>query len=172
MAEKKANQPKTAFGRFMVHYFIPNFANNVQGLVYFGAAFLVIIIGLRGLGTVAGKIAIVPKFLLAYDAELEGMAISPNWVMVALFVEFFLLLLMAITVFFTPEEPHLNPNQETKSESKNINATVIDAELESIAEKVREKIRLVAQEELQLMDAYLEKVHRQHAETLQKLTQK
>lgn len=171
MAENKSNQPKTAFGRFMVHYFVPNFANNVQGLVYFGAAFLVIIIGLRGLGTVAGKIAIVPKFLLAYDAELEGMAISPNWVMVALFLEFFLLLLMAITVFFTPEEPHLNLENEEKNEVK-ISKTEIDVELENVAEKVREKIRLVAQEELQLMDAYLEKVHRQHAETLQKLTQK
>ncbi|HOJ37006.1 MAG TPA: hypothetical protein PLP99_03470 [Ignavibacteriales bacterium] len=171
MTENKPNQPKTAFGRFMVHYFIPNFANNVQGLVYFGAAFLVIIIGLRGLGTVAGKISIVPKFLLAYDAELEGMAISPNWVMVALFIEFFLLLLMAITVFFTPEEPHLHAdhNQHKSTSEKTI---TVDEEFEQIAEKVREKIRMVAQEELQLMDAYLEKVHKQHAETLQKLTQK
>ncbi len=172
MTENKPNQPKTALGRFMVHYFIPNFANNVQGLVYFGAAFLVIIIGLRGLGTVAGKIAIVPNFLLAYDAELEGMAISPNWVMVALFLEFFLLLLMAITVFFTPEEAHLHPKHQINESSKEKDSVNVDEELEQIAEKVREKIRLVAQEELQVMDAYLEKVHKQHAETLQKLTQK
>jgi hypothetical protein len=167
--QNKPNQPKTAFGRFMVYYFVPNFANNVQGLVYFGAAFLVIIIGLRGLGTVAGKISIVPQFLLAYDAELEGFAVSPNWVMVALFTEFFLLLLMAITVFFTPEDVSygvVHEHEETKTN------TVIDQELEQIAEKVRMRIREVAEEEVKLMDAYLEKIHKQHSETLQKLMQK
>ncbi len=96
---QSGNGPKTAVGKFMVYTFIPQYANNVQGLVYMGAALLIIIVGLRGLGELAGQIAIVPKFLL------EGKKVSPNWVMIALFTEFALLMVMAITTFFTPEEP-------------------------------------------------------------------
>ncbi len=100
MSTKKntGNGPRTAFGKFMVYKFIPQYSNNVQGLVYMGAAFLIIIVGLRGLGELAGSIAIVPRFLL------DGKKVSPNWVMVALFLEFALLMVMAITTFFTPEE--------------------------------------------------------------------
>lgn len=90
--------PKTSFGKFMVYTFIPKYSNNVQGLVYMGAAFLIIIVGLRGLGTLASKIAIVPAFLL------EGEKVSPNWVMIALFLEFALLMILAIVTMFTPEE--------------------------------------------------------------------
>ncbi|MBI2417880.1 MAG: hypothetical protein HYV28_08255 [Ignavibacteriales bacterium] len=102
MSAKNTNQsgPKTAFGRFMVYTFIPNYANNVQGLVYMGAALLIIIVGLRGLGAVAYNIPIVPKFLLDEATH----KVSANWVMIALFTEFSLLMILAIVTFFTPEE--------------------------------------------------------------------
>lgn len=170
MSKKEPRQPKTAFGRYMQEHFIPNFANNVQGLVYYGASILVIIVGLRGLGTVAGKIAIVPKFLLAYDPDLDGFSVSPTWVMFALFLEFFLLLLMATTIFFTPEEEGHAHHSAPHTEENKASAPV-DMELEKVAEQVRNKIREVAQEEVKVMDAYLEKIHRQHSETLSKILQ-
>lgn len=100
MSSKKASQsgPKTSFGKFMVYKFIPQYSNNVQGLVYMGAAFLIIIVGLRGLGEVAGNLKIVPAIML------EGKKLSPNWVMGALLLEFSLLMIMAVVTMFTPED--------------------------------------------------------------------
>ena len=90
-------QPKTAFGRFMVYTIVAKYANNIQGFVYMGAAILIIIVGLRGLGELAGTLSAVPKFLLDH----EGMKIDPNWVMIALFLEFFLLMILAIVTFLS-----------------------------------------------------------------------
>ncbi len=100
-------EPKTAFGRFMVYTVVAQYANNIQGFVYMGAALLIIIVGLRGLGDLAGSISLVPGFLLGAapdPAEPLRRSIDPNWVMGALFLEFFLLMILAIVTFFTPEE--------------------------------------------------------------------
>lgn len=99
--QKPTTGPKTAFGRYMVYTFIPNYANNIQGLVYMGAALLIIIVGLKGLGSAAGKIDIVPPFLMD---QTTG-KVSSTWVMIALFLEFTLLMILAVVTFFTPEEP-------------------------------------------------------------------
>ncbi len=101
MAKRKANEPKTAFGRYMVYTFIPSYANNVAGVVYMGAAFLIIIVGLRGLGKVAGTLSVIPRFMLTEKGTLD-----PNWVVAAILLEFTLLMLLAIVTFFTPEEAH------------------------------------------------------------------
>jgi len=98
--QKPASGPKTAFGRYMVYTFIPNYANNIQGLVYMGAALLIIIVGLKGLGTAAYKIPIVPPFLLDHATQ----KVSSTWVMIALFLEFTLLMILAVVTFFTPED--------------------------------------------------------------------
>jgi len=160
--EKKTQQdgPKTRFGKYMVNKFIPQYANNVQGLVYLGAAVLVIIVGLRGLGTVAGHIAIVPKFLLEYDPELQGSAVSPTWVMFALFLEFFLLLLMATTLMFTPEEEHGaggHPVPQPQAQIPQLKP-ISPEEMNAIAQQVRLKIHEVAKEELAALDQYLAKL--------------
>lgn len=107
--QKPVGGPKTSFGRYMVYNFIPNYANNVQGLVYMGAALLIIIVGLRGLGTVAYTIPIVPSFL--FD---ESHKVSPMWVMTSLFLEFALLMILAIVTFFTPEEAGGHGPEESK----------------------------------------------------------
>ncbi len=109
MAKRKANEPKTAFGRYMVYTFIPSYANNVSGVVYMGAAFLIIIVGLRGLGKVAGQLSIIPRFMLTEKGSLD-----PNWVVAAILLEFTLLMLLAIVTFFTPEgDAHAAPKEET-----------------------------------------------------------
>ena len=100
--QRPMHQPRTSLGRYMSDSFIPKYSNNVMGLVYVGAAILIIIVGLRGLGELAGKLPMIPAFLL----DNEGVKIDPNWVMIALFLEFGLLLILAIVTFFTPEEVH------------------------------------------------------------------
>lgn len=70
------------FERFMQNVFVPTYRHNVQSFVLVAAGFLVVTVGLRGLG-------VLPL----------------QFVYVALAVEFTLLVMWAITVYFTPEDP-------------------------------------------------------------------
>jgi len=70
------------FERFMQRVFIPTYTHNVHSFVLGGAGFLVVVVGLRGLGML--------------PVEL---------VFVALGVEFTLLNVWAVTTFYTAEEP-------------------------------------------------------------------
>ena len=143
--KQSGNGPRTGFGKFMVYKFIPQYSNNVQGLVYMGAAFLIIIVGLRGLGELAGQIAIVPRFLL------EGKKVSPNWVMVALFLEFALLMVMAITTFFTPEEPMFDEPTVHKGDMPS-------DELQRIKNQMAE-IKSLAKSDIDTLNEYLESIN-------------
>jgi hypothetical protein len=70
------------FERFMQNVFIPTYRHNVQSFVLGGAGFLVVTVGLRGLG-------VLPVTIVYFS----------------LGVEFMLLVIWAITVYYTPEEP-------------------------------------------------------------------
>jgi hypothetical protein len=72
---------KAGFRRFMQNIFVPSYKNHTQSFVLGAAGFLVTAVGLRGLGVIA----------------LE-------WVYVALGIEFMLLTLWALTMYFAPEE--------------------------------------------------------------------
>ncbi|MEI8133987.1 MAG: hypothetical protein WCH46_02775 [bacterium] len=69
---------------YMKFHFVEIYSNTVTGLAYAGAAFLIIVVGVRGL-----------KFIPA---------IKPSPILFALGVEFSMLCLMALTLFFTEEE--------------------------------------------------------------------
>ncbi len=159
MANGNTSQgPKTAFGRFMVYTVVERYANNIQGFVYMGAAILIIIVGLRGLGDIAGSIAIVPDFLLGAPtdaAEPLKRSIDPNWVMGALFPKFFLLMIFAVVTFFTPEDyghaapaaPEApkavdSPLNSVISVPKNLSAD-LKAELESLQRVADDQIKVV-----------------------------
>lgn len=71
-------------GMYMKYHFVEEYANKVQGGAYFGAAFLIIVIGIRGL-----------KFI---PAE------RPSPILFALGIEFALLALLAITMVYTEDE--------------------------------------------------------------------
>ena len=135
--------PKTAFGRFMVYKFVPQYANNVQGLVYMGAACLIIIVGLRGIGKVAASIAIVPKFLLGLDGK-----VAPMWVMAALFLEFSLLMVLAIVTFFTPEDQG-GFGEPAKS------STPLAEEIERIKSEMA-ALKSIAKEDIDTFNEYVE----------------
>ena len=82
MDEVRAYGVRRGFERFMKNVFIPTYVHNVQSFVLGAAGFLVVTVGLRGLGV-----------------------LSLELVYIALAVEFTLLLMWAITVYYTPEEP-------------------------------------------------------------------
>ncbi len=148
MSERKANQPKTAFGKYMVYEFIPNYSNNVMGIVYLGAAILIIVVGLRGLGKVAGQIAVVPQFLIGADGKID-----PSYVMGALFLEFFLLFILAVVTFFTPEDMH-GHNPESHKETR------LEHDVVSKVPQFREEmqqLKMMADEEIRTIDNYLTK---------------
>ncbi|MCF8260264.1 MAG: hypothetical protein K9J12_05790 [Melioribacteraceae bacterium] len=148
------NQPKTGFGRYMVYTFIPRYANNVNGIVYMGAAILIIIVGLRGLGSIAGEIAIVPRFLIGDDNK-----VLPTYVMGALFLEFFLLFIMAIVTFFTPEdEPHQAGGASHGGSGEEAAVARTLAKFESPDyEKELARLKKLTDEEVQMIETYLDK---------------
>lgn len=99
----KDTGPKTGIGEWMVNYFIPQYENNVMAMVYLGAAFLVFIVGLRGVGEAINNVAFVPDFLIDTTAGMSHL--SNNVVILALLLEFFLITTMAFVMFFKPEQP-------------------------------------------------------------------
>lgn len=69
---------------YMRFHFVEEYSNKVQGMAYGGAAFLIIVVGIRGL-----------KFIPAN---------KPSFILFALGVEFTMLVLLATTMIFTEEE--------------------------------------------------------------------
>ncbi len=78
--------------------FAERYEKSIQALVYFGAALLVIIVGLRGLGDIS-TLTYIPKFLLNQDGKIDS-----NFVMIGLLVEFTMLCLLAAVSFFSPKK--------------------------------------------------------------------
>jgi hypothetical protein len=74
----------TGLTMYMKYHFVEEYANKVQGAAYGGAAFLIIVVGIRGL-----------KFIPAQ---------KPSFILFALGVEFTMLTLLAVTLIFTEEE--------------------------------------------------------------------
>ncbi len=73
---------------YMAHHFTERYANNVTGFAYGGAAILIIVVGIRGL-----------KFIPAN---------RPSVMLMAILLEFTLLALMAISLFYTEEEERMD----------------------------------------------------------------
>jgi hypothetical protein len=73
---------------YMAHHFTEKYANNVTGLAYGGAAILIIAIGIRGL-----------KFIPAQQ---------PSLILLAIFLEFSMLSLLAVTLIYTEEEERMD----------------------------------------------------------------
>ena len=73
---------------YMAHHFTERYANNVTGFAYGGAAILIIVVGIRGL-----------KFIPAA---------RPSVMLFAILLEFTLLALMAVSLFYTEEEERMD----------------------------------------------------------------
>jgi uncharacterized membrane-anchored protein YhcB (DUF1043 family) len=73
---------------YMAHHFTERYSNNVTGFAYGGAAILIIVVGIRGL-----------KFIPAA---------RPSVMLWAILLEFTLLALMAVSLFYTEEEERMD----------------------------------------------------------------
>ena len=133
-------------GKFMANKFIPKYANKVMGLVYLGAAILIIIVGLRGLGALAGTVGLIPSFLIGPDNKID-----PYWVMLALLLEFGMLFLLGIVTFYTPSE-YIDIFQTDTDEE--------DVKFKSSAKDLKNELRDLkdfADEEMRVIEDYVEK---------------
>lgn len=84
---------------YMRSYFTVEYGNQMLGFVYIGAALLIVIIGLRGL-----------KFIPPT---------KPSIIIFALFLEFVVLILYAITVIYTPSEEARGENVVERTTREN-----------------------------------------------------
>ena len=95
---RRHKKQNSGLGNWLKYRFATEFDQNIQALVYFGAAFLVIIVGLRGLGDLS-DVSFIPHFLLDSNGKIDA-----HIVMVGLVVEFLMLCLLAAVSFFAPAE--------------------------------------------------------------------
>lgn len=78
----------SALQLYMAHHFTEKYSNNVTGFAYGGAAILIIAVGIRGL-----------KFIPST---------RPSLILFAILLEFSLLALLAVTLFYTEEEERMD----------------------------------------------------------------
>ncbi len=86
---------------YMTRHFAERYSNNVQGFAYGGAAFLIVVIGIRGL-----------KFIPPT---------KPSVLLFAISLEFTMLCMLAVTLFYTEEEQRMDKlirNLEESSEGQ------------------------------------------------------
>jgi hypothetical protein len=72
------------FSQWMIADIVRSYENNVQGLAYFGAALLILVIGLRGVQILTKE--------------------NPFWIILALELEFILIGFLGLLIFYKPEE--------------------------------------------------------------------
>ena len=99
---------------YMVHHFTHQFANNVTGLAYGGAAVLIIAVGIRGL-----------KFIPAS---------RPSLIMGAIFLEFSMLSLMAVSLFYTEEEERTDKMLKRMEDANRAQLEALKEQQEDIAQ--------------------------------------
>jgi len=104
----------TKFSHWLKYSFAAEYERSIQAMVYVGAALLVIIVGLRGLGNL-GDVPYVPDFLLNQEGKIDS-----NFVMIGLLVEFTMLCLLAAVLFFSPRDR----DQDLQSSINNLAETV------------------------------------------------
>jgi len=122
---RKQRKSKSGLGNWLKYRFATEYDQNIQALVYVGAAFLVIIVGLRGLGDL-GDFPLIPHYLLDSNGKIDA-----HIVMVGLVVEFLMLCLLAAVSFFAPTEarPDLHTSIESLSKSVEKLSETIPSEL-------------------------------------------
>jgi hypothetical protein len=129
----------------------PNFAIRherlIQSLVYVGAAFLVIIVGLRGLGDLS-RTTFIPNFILDADGKIES-----NIIMIGLLIEFTMLCLLAAVTYFTTDERQdgLQISIENLSESvskltQTMPSEIVQKLIQSTEETASSASRLLSEE--------------------------
>jgi hypothetical protein len=97
--ENEAHSNRKIFESWMQNLFTAEYFNNVTACAYFGASILILIIGLRGI-----------RIFIS-----DG---TPMLVIFGILLEFSMLVLLAFTQFYTPENPEKNKGGEEAPEEE------------------------------------------------------
>jgi len=167
----KQNRKGSKFQDWMRNRFVVEYEKHIQAMVYVGAAFWVIIVGLRGLGDLS-NISFVPDFLLNDQGKIQA-----NIVMLGLLVEFTMLCLLATVSFFAPTEK----KEDLQSSIDNLSASVkklSESTLTDAAKKIMataEKTSSIAEDllshEIQILNDYRNKLDRRLIQVDQQIVQ-
>jgi hypothetical protein len=117
-ALKKADGVRNAFRHYMHHDFIPNYKNNVTALAFMGTAFLICMIGLRGV-----------KFMTPQ---------SPDLIIIAIIIEMTVLMFLGLTTWYEKEE-----DEETGPgglPNKQLSLDDVERRLEDLKEQFRNEV--------------------------------
>ena len=99
---------KRPFSSWMVAEVVPHYENNVEALAYFGAAFLIVVVGLRGINYITKD--------------------NPEPIILSLFAEFSIIGLLGLLKFFKPERSDIGegglPTVPSMSDLLKLRATV------------------------------------------------
>ncbi len=134
------------FSFWLKYKFAAEYEKSIQALVYAGAALLVIIVGLRGLGDIS-DVPIIPGFLLNHEGKIDS-----NFVMIGLLVEFTMLCLLAAVSFFAPRDR----DQDLQSSINNL-AETVDTLTEAVPSEVGQTLMKSAQETKNAIESFLNK---------------
>lgn len=113
-------EAKRPFSSWMIAEIVPQYENNVEALAYLGAGFLIVVVGLRGIGY-------IPR-----DA--------PELILLSIFLEFTIIGLMALLKFYKPARSE----SVSRSEGKGTPVIKIEETHTQIAEMRRGWNRLEA----------------------------
>jgi len=136
----------TKFSHWLRYSFAAEYEKSIQAMVYVGAALLVIIVGLRGLGNLE-NVPYVPDFLLNHEGKIDS-----NFVMIGLLVEFTMLCLLAAVLFFSPRDR----DQDLQSSINNL-AETVESLSEAVPSEVGQNFIKSAQQTKNVIESFLSK---------------
>jgi hypothetical protein len=103
---------------------VPKYENNAQGLAYLGASVLIVVIGLRGIQ------------ILTKD--------NSTFIILALLLEFTLIGILGIMVFYKPEDNKQNVDIEARVSIRSLNDEL--AKTKEALENLQENVRKVSKD--------------------------
>jgi hypothetical protein len=154
----RSNNVKSKYDYWMRYKFAGEKQQTIQALVYFGAAILVIIVGLRGLGDLS-NVTFIPPIMLNPDGKIQT-----NIVMVGLLFEFTMLCLLALISYYSSSEKEDDLSEaiaELTKVLKGIDNPVPRDISQTIVENVSRTVRLsenLILEEKKILNNYNNKV--------------
>lgn len=117
----KTGSVREGFKRYMHEEFISKYKNNVTAIAFMGTAFLIAMIGLRGI-----------KFFVAHQ---------PDWIMYALIVETTVLMLLGLTTWYESEQAGPEPEGTGKG-GRELTLNEVEAALDRLKREFEENVKL------------------------------
>lgn len=131
---------------------IEEYENNLMGLVYFGAAFLIFVIGIRGMGSD------LPDFIKVIMIDNGSERLSSAAIFISIFFEALLISAMALFNFFKEEEKvgkRLEKIIEILNGRNNDSPINLNEVFKKLSKEELEKLKEFELENVKIIDDYL-----------------